>query len=183
MTGGGPYRETWKPKGPPCPRCAEATALRRHRIGANAVHRCDGCGGVWVTARNFNEILVDLDRQEEILSDEQLARLGRTGREPIACPTCAAAMNRANFGRKSGVFVDSCRKHGIWFDAGELKRVVEYLRARAQRFEIDTTPRDDDTEAELDARIAAALAESRTHAETPMWKRVLEALLEVLTTP
>ena len=37
-------------------------------------------------------------------------------------------MNRVNFGRRSGVVVDSCAKHGTWFDADELRRVVEFVR-------------------------------------------------------
>jgi hypothetical protein len=37
-------------------------------------------------------------------------------------------MNRGNYGRKSGVIVDLCREHGVWFDAEELDRVLLWLR-------------------------------------------------------
>ena len=37
-------------------------------------------------------------------------------------------MNRQNYGRRSGVIVDVCSKHGIWFDAHELDRVVGWVR-------------------------------------------------------
>lgn len=180
---GGPYREQWKPKGPICPRCAEASAtLRRERVGVNSVHRCEACGGVWVTARDFNELVVDVDRQEQIMAEQRLAGRIRSTAEPIACPVCDAELTRANFGRKSGVLVDSCRMHGIWFDAGELRRVVAYLRARAKRYELDTSPAElaTDEEEELEARIAALLAESRSREDTPLWKAVLDAFLEVL---
>ena len=36
-------------------------------------------------------------------------------------------MNRENFGRRSGVVVDVCKAHGVWFDAGELGEVVGFV--------------------------------------------------------
>jgi hypothetical protein len=37
-------------------------------------------------------------------------------------------MNRFNFAHLSGVIVDVCKGHGIWFDADELRRIVEFIR-------------------------------------------------------
>jgi len=37
-------------------------------------------------------------------------------------------MHRLNFGRKSGIILDSCRPHGLWFDANELDAVVRWIR-------------------------------------------------------
>ena len=36
-------------------------------------------------------------------------------------------MSRNNFGRSSGVIVETCQRHGIWFDAGELGPLAGYL--------------------------------------------------------
>jgi Zn-finger nucleic acid-binding protein len=44
------------------------------------------------------------------------------------CAVCGALMNRQNYGRKSGVILDVCRAHGIWFDEGELPRVLSWIR-------------------------------------------------------
>ncbi len=38
-------------------------------------------------------------------------------------------MNRQNFARLSGVIVDVCKGHGVWFNAGELQAIVEFVRA------------------------------------------------------
>jgi Zn-finger nucleic acid-binding protein len=38
-------------------------------------------------------------------------------------------MNRANFARCSGVIIDLCKQHGIWFDRDELSRIVEFIRS------------------------------------------------------
>jgi len=45
------------------------------------------------------------------------------------CPVCGKLMHRLNFGRKSGIILDSCRPHGLWFDANELDAVVRWIRA------------------------------------------------------
>ena len=47
----------------------------------------------------------------------------------VACPICASLMARQNFGRKSHVIVDVCSRHGVWFDAGELPRVLAFVRS------------------------------------------------------
>jgi Zn-finger nucleic acid-binding protein len=36
-------------------------------------------------------------------------------------------MNRQAFGRISGVVVDVCREHGVWFDPGELGEVLAFV--------------------------------------------------------
>jgi Zn-finger nucleic acid-binding protein len=38
-------------------------------------------------------------------------------------------MNRKNFGESSGIVVDVCTRHGVWFDAGELPRVLAFVQA------------------------------------------------------
>jgi Zn-finger nucleic acid-binding protein len=38
-------------------------------------------------------------------------------------------MNRKNFAEVSGVIVDVCKKHGTWFDLGELPRVLAFVAA------------------------------------------------------
>lgn len=51
--------------------------------------------------------------------------------EPVRyrpCPTCDHLMNRKNFGGTSGIVVDVCALHGTFFDAGELPRVLEFVR-------------------------------------------------------
>jgi Zn-finger nucleic acid-binding protein len=38
-------------------------------------------------------------------------------------------MTRRNFGGNSGVIIDVCRSHGVWFDRGELPRVLAFVEA------------------------------------------------------
>jgi hypothetical protein len=38
-------------------------------------------------------------------------------------------MHRMNFAKCSGVIVDVCRPHGVWFDMNELHRIVQFIKA------------------------------------------------------
>lgn len=55
--------------------------------------------------------------------------MAMAGPEPyLRCPACEQFMNRSNFARMSGVLLDSCRDHGIWFDATELRQVLDFIQ-------------------------------------------------------
>ena len=43
------------------------------------------------------------------------------------CPQCADLMNRHNLGRGSGVIVDTCGTHGVWFDNEELHSLLDWV--------------------------------------------------------
>jgi Zn-finger nucleic acid-binding protein len=44
----------------------------------------------------------------------------------LRCPACNELMLRHNFGDSSGVIVDVCGKHGVWFDNGELAQALSF---------------------------------------------------------
>jgi Zn-finger nucleic acid-binding protein len=44
------------------------------------------------------------------------------------CPACGKMMNRTNYGGISGVILDTCKTHGLWFDQDELRRVLEFIQ-------------------------------------------------------
>jgi Zn-finger nucleic acid-binding protein len=66
------------------------------------------------------------------------------------CAVCGALMNRQNYGRKSGVILDICRAHGIWFDLDELPRVLGWIQDGGEQ-----------RTQELDAEEARAAARAR----------------------
>jgi Zn-finger nucleic acid-binding protein len=57
---------------------------------------------------------------------------GETGGPPSRfyrpCPLCQAIMNRRNLGARSGVIVDYCKPHGLWFDGNELAQWIHWAR-------------------------------------------------------
>jgi hypothetical protein len=108
---------------------------------------CQGCGVQFVE----HALLVALLERREIVGAAVPTRAQRPN--PLAsgpvryrpCPSCAALMNRKNFGNESGVIVDICQVHGTLFDAGELPRVLTFVAsgglARAERRERERNER------------------------------------------
>ena len=117
--------------------------MRADVVGTVSVERCNDCRGVWLKASTFNELTVNFEWQREIMQVvRERAELRRESGDdpfPLLCPMCRQAMNRTNLGRTSGIMVDSCRKHGIWFDVGELHGTVDYLmdQERVEKEELE----------------------------------------------
>ncbi|MEO6525007.1 MAG: zf-TFIIB domain-containing protein [Gemmatimonadaceae bacterium] len=113
-----------------CPRgCG---ALRAIRLGSVELEECEGCGGMWLRQGVFQRLYADEERGSIVLGPELSAHQVQRGTAEtvryVPCPECARLMNRINFAKRSGIILDSCAKHGTWFDADELRRVVEFIR-------------------------------------------------------
>lgn len=120
------------PAGPlPCPACrAETTAVR---VGETSVRECGGCGGLWLDNAAFDALCADRERHAGVLAFRAAAAAPAPVDTRVRyrhCPECGALMHRVNFQRASGVIVDVCRDHGTWFDADELRRIVEFIQSR-----------------------------------------------------
>jgi Zn-finger nucleic acid-binding protein len=124
-----------------CPRCVVPVELSPHWVADTLLDECQTCGGVWLEAEAFEKLLKDRDDQAKLekLAVQNLTIDGsaplslpaqsvrRQIREYIPCPDCKQLMNRKNFADISGVIIDVCRPHGIWFDSGELGRIVKFV--------------------------------------------------------
>jgi Zn-finger nucleic acid-binding protein len=113
-----------------CPRgCG---ALRQLSLGGVALNECEHCSGVWLAQPEFQRLCAEEERRAVFLGAESQVRTTPGTGVPtvryVPCPLCAKLMNRINFGKRSGVVLDCCAKHGTWFDADELRRVVEFVR-------------------------------------------------------
>jgi len=111
-----------------CPDCKRP--FQRFRGGPGDLHDCGTCGGQLVD----HALLMDLLEQRELYGKNAPRRPARhnpleSPMRYVACPACSDIMARRNFGGNSGVIVDVCRKHGVWFDRGELPRVLAFVEA------------------------------------------------------
>jgi len=118
-----PYRVA--PDAPVCPRCD-------HRLHESTVHDalvldCGTCGGVFVSKR----IIEQLDTPEGRYLRVAFPVRPRMPEPPVVrylvCPLCSGRMNRSNFARGANVIVDLCKEDGIWFDAGEVHAVIDFV--------------------------------------------------------
>ena len=122
-----------------CPACPDG-AMESYRLQPTpshpqgwAVYGCRSCGGVWVDAETLDAMLASAAQQSTALGASgrvkrrELSMTGAVVYRP--CSVCGETMARRNFARISGVIVDECRKHGSFFDAGELEDVLAFVRS------------------------------------------------------
>jgi Zn-finger nucleic acid-binding protein len=113
-----------------CPRCR--VPLEVNKIGETLLRSCTKCSGLWLEVVVFETICADRESQSAVLLflDKRTLR----GSEPLTkinyvpCPDCGELMNRNNFARASGVIVDICKQHGVWFDADELPAIIGFIQ-------------------------------------------------------
>jgi Zn-finger nucleic acid-binding protein len=138
-----------------CPACGKGMRLGNRQMGDATVMECGRCAGLWLAADVFTK-LIEKTSHDAVGSDWRVQprrraklqdAIGRCGSFYRKCPSCSKLMNRCNYGRRSGVIVDACKNHGIWFDANELPQVLDWVRsgglAKAQREAADELARDE----------------------------------------
>jgi Zn-finger nucleic acid-binding protein len=112
-----------------CPRCRQP--LDNIMISTTSLRECQRCGGMWSDIETFESVCSDREKQSAVLgfaSRRELAAAPPAKISYVPCPDCKQLMNRSNFARASGVIIDVCKKHGVWFDAEELPRIIEFIQ-------------------------------------------------------
>lgn len=122
-----------------CPGCGHQ-GMYSWNLGEGQQHAkisvCSGCGGSFASHQVFNALIErEQERFEQRRGPGEL-RLENVKRFVLpqsssiqykGCPVCNERMHRKNYGRLSGVVVDQCAKHGVFFDAGELPQILEFV--------------------------------------------------------
>jgi Zn-finger nucleic acid-binding protein len=110
-----------------CPRCG--ARLQAREYADMSVDECDSCGGLFIPPAMMDRIVAAHDRGASLrLALPRRAVARETKVQYIRCPVCNKMMNRKAFGRYSGVIVDTCKAHGLWFDSGELAEVIRFVQ-------------------------------------------------------
>lgn len=111
-----------------CPRCR--VKLQSLKIDAIGIRECERCGGFWSDGQTFESICANKEHQASVLGFSESYVHEATAQLAVSyvpCPDCKQLMNRSNFAKSSGVIVDLCKQHGVWFDAGELPKIIEFI--------------------------------------------------------
>ena len=137
-----------------CPACGKAARLSHRQIGDVALMECRRCAGFWLGVHVLED-MVQKASQGGSVEDWRL----HAPQQPTAptnpseqsgplyrqCPVCGRRMNRDHYAHRSGVIIDVCKEHGVWFDADELSRILAWVRAggkdKADREKADDTAR------------------------------------------
>lgn len=103
------------------------------RVGDVVVDTCDPCGGVYIDHGTIEQILRERpDRVDALLAALPRTETGVDTRSIATCPTCGLAMEKRMASGGSGVIMDVCKPHGVFFDPGELHRVVAFVQREAR---------------------------------------------------
>ncbi len=128
---------TWDSKNK-CPRCdIEMFAGEKDASGAHQpirVEACGRCGGIWFADEQAKRALALGSR-----AAEELARKVEGATRPrlkddtklLRCPECQDRMKPMTVGGQTGLqgpMVDTCIRHGTWFDRDELRPAMRLMR-------------------------------------------------------
>lgn len=110
-----------------CPGCGQ-DHLHLIQVGDHRIEECPACTGVFVTHETLTRLTETREREggESVIGSKRI-ELKLEEVRYRNCPKCNKTMMRRNFGRRSGVIVDVCKEHGVWFDPNELTAVLEFV--------------------------------------------------------
>jgi Zn-finger nucleic acid-binding protein len=108
-----------------CPACK--ADLKVSTFETEPAHRCPECDGMFL-AHNVVMALVERHSVAAKGKAPPPAALPNAV-EYRKCPSCSSQMARKNFARISGIMLDSCPPHGVWFDTGEVHGVLAFVAA------------------------------------------------------
>ena len=131
-----------------CPACGTGHTLDSRTLGDPplGILECRTCAGLWIGAETFGVLTERMKKEaaKEVveaptapppvaqgkvtpLVRRQVVQ-PRQGPLYRSCPVCQKMMARRNYARRSGVIVDTCNEHGMWFDSGELQSLLGWIR-------------------------------------------------------
>lgn len=130
------------PTAHPCPACGSARTLDSRTLGDPPVGilECRACAGLWIGAETFvvltermkgeaaKQVADPPSAPQEKEKKAKAAIARQQGPLYRSCPVCRKMMARRNYARRSGVIVDTCHEHGMWFDSGELHALLQWIR-------------------------------------------------------
>jgi Zn-finger nucleic acid-binding protein len=106
-----------------CPVCKESMIVLE--LNEIEIDFCTGCRGIWLDAGEL-ELMFDTEDQRQKLIDS-LHEDPDNPEQKYKCPICSRKMVKVHIVDKKEILIDKCKKeHGLWFDKGELKTVIEF---------------------------------------------------------
>jgi Zn-finger nucleic acid-binding protein len=113
-----------------CPGCK--SEMRAVHVGTTSFHECSSCASSWLTADAFSQLCTSREERGAMAAQVSggitpSAHVAGRAVRYLPCPVCKKTMNRQNFGRRSGVIIDVCKGHGVWFEQGELQSVLAFI--------------------------------------------------------
>ncbi len=117
-----------------CPRCK--TLLTTTHVVDGTLDNCEACGGAYIEYSVLEALIGDVQRNVFDLAEALANAAQQHINAPtlataayVKCPDCRTIMNRRQFAHGAGVVLDGCKGHGTFFDSGEFRKVVEFMKS------------------------------------------------------
>ncbi|HEY3245313.1 MAG TPA: zf-TFIIB domain-containing protein [Phycisphaerae bacterium] len=105
-----------------CPVCGEP--LIAFELQGIEIDHCAGCRGTWLDAGELEQIAA-LAQVDGTSGAAALKAAGDGVRSQRRCPRCRRKMRTVRIAGPA-IDIERCaRGHGLWFDAGELRRMIQ----------------------------------------------------------
>ena len=113
-----------------CPGCS--SDMKAATVGTTSLSECSVCASTWLDADTFRRLCLDREQRGAIAVLVGSGVVEKSRPKPgavryVPCPLCTQVMNRENFGKRSGVIIDVCKGHGVWFEPRELHSVMAFI--------------------------------------------------------
>jgi uncharacterized protein len=82
---------------------------------------CGQCEGIWLDSGELEALSAREERSDSLLAT---LRPGVSKESKRRCPICMKGMKKIFIGNAAPVLIDQCPAHGMWFDSGELRKVL-----------------------------------------------------------
>jgi Zn-finger nucleic acid-binding protein len=103
-----------------CPVCNESMIVLE--LNKVEIDYCTSCSGIWLDKGEL-ELLYSVDESENDLQ-KLFAETSSVNEKSYKCPLCRKRMKKIQF-NNSELVIDKCPdNHGLWFDKGELEKVL-----------------------------------------------------------
>ncbi len=111
-----------------CPQCTGTlVTLEFDRI---EIDYCPDCEGIWLDSGEIDMLLTDGEPDDSFLNAMHPAH---SKEKRLKCPICGRGMKKKAVGDDEPVVLDECPGHGLWFDRGELHRVLSSRALHARK--------------------------------------------------
>jgi Zn-finger nucleic acid-binding protein len=104
-----------------CPVCNEPLVVLE--LNQIEIDHCLNCGGIWLDKGEL-ELLLETEEERDRLRD-LFKKAESVNEKSYRCPICGKRMDKDSVGEEKKLIIDRCKKnHGLWFDEGELQKLV-----------------------------------------------------------
>ncbi len=131
-----------------CPACGDGhhVTSRDFGLAGLSILECPACAGLWLSHDAFRHLVERAEASPTTSKVHAMAaeRARATKADSItrvrpqqpfyrSCLECGKLMQRRNYDEKSGVLIDVCGGHGVWFDNDELAAILKWIRQGRSR--------------------------------------------------